>query len=133
MLTLIDLVSLAEDEGLTVTWEDLGARSGELRPGVIAINSKRCQLTQRVTIAHELGHYHYGHDWTVAHCRDRDERQADRYAAHLLIDAAEYRQAARLVEDDPRAVARELGVTARLIDLWIADQRYQSDKEKVNP
>lgn len=36
----------------------------------------------RVTIAHELGHAHYGHRGDSA----RNEREADKFAASLLID-----------------------------------------------
>src|SRR5690606_13237987 len=50
------------------------------------------QLTpdeRRVTIAHELGHAHYGHRCDSM----RNDRQADLYAANLLIDPAAYAEA----------------------------------------
>lgn len=54
MLTLIDLVSLAEDEGLTVTWEDIGARSGaEWWPLLrVCAHRLRDELLDRNTTGH---------------------------------------------------------------------------------
>jgi Zn-dependent peptidase ImmA (M78 family) len=43
---------------------------------------------QRSVIAHELGHAHYGHDCSS----ERGEREADRWAANLLIDPEHYAQ-----------------------------------------
>ncbi|CAM4152752.1 ImmA/IrrE family metallo-endopeptidase [Corynebacterium belfantii] len=67
------------------------------------------------TLAHELGHAHYGdppeHDgWR--------EKRADRFAARILITPGEYAVAERLHGPCPGAIAYELGVTAHLIQAW---------------
>lgn len=119
-MTLDELVAHAEEQGLRVVWRDLGRRSGELtRGGLVVVNPKKSTLTQRVTIAHEVGHHWHGHDWTRAHDVERDERQADLYAARLLIDAHAVERAAAVVGCHPGAIARELGVTAHLVTLWL--------------
>jgi Zn-dependent peptidase ImmA (M78 family) len=67
------------------------------------------------TIAHELGHAHYGHP-----CEDdqRIEDQADEYAARLLIDPAIY---ARLEREGVHQhdIAEELGVTVDLLNIFM--------------
>ncbi len=66
---------------------------------------------RRCTIAHELGHAHHGHtcDSLTA------ERQADTFAAELLIDPAEY-AALEQVSTDRFYIADELGITIDLLD-----------------
>lgn len=119
-MTLDDLVAHAEEQGLRVVWRDLGRRSGELtRGGLVVVNPKKSDLTQRVTLAHEVGHHWHGHDWTRTHDVERDERQADLYAARLLIDPHAMERAAAVAGHHPGAIARELGVTARLVTLWL--------------
>lgn len=120
-MTLDDLVAHAESLGLRVKWRDLGRRSGELTSGgLVLVNDRKSILTQRVTIAHEIGHHFHGHDWTRTHDVERDERQADLYAARLLIRPADVERAAAIAGGHPGAMARELGVTARLVTLWLA-------------
>lgn len=108
--------------GLKVKYTDLGRRSGEVHSsGLVHINPRKSLLTQRVTLAHECGHWALGHDWTRDHDRPRDEQQADTYAARLLITPAAYAEAERVAGAHPGALARELNVTARLVELWRAD------------
>lgn len=114
-----DLIAHAAAMGLRVKWRDLGRRHGELHSsGLVILNQRRTQRVQRITLAHEIGHHWHGHDWTRAHDRAVDERQADTYAARLLISPADYALAERLVGCHPGALAKELGVTARLVELW---------------
>lgn len=115
-----DLLALAVARGLRVVWCDLGRRNGEYRAsGLIVLNPRRPGQTQRVTLAHELGHARYGHVWSEdPRVRERQEAAADRYAANLLITPAEYAAAERLVGCHAGALARELAVTARLVELW---------------
>lgn len=114
-----DLTDHATAMGLRVKWRDLGRRSGELHSsGLILLNPRKTVLTQRMTLAHEIGHHWHGHDWTRAHDVERDERHADAYAAHILISPADYAMAERLVGHHPGALAKELGVTVRLVELW---------------
>lgn len=121
-----DLLEHAAAMGLRVQFRDLGRRHGEVHStGLVVINDRRPAQAQRITLAHECGHHAHGHDWRERHDRDRDERQADTYAARLLISAADYLDAEQAVGCHPGALARELGVTARLIELWRADYLSQ--------
>lgn len=115
-----EVIAHAEAQGLRVAWRDLGPRNGELaRNGLVTLNPRRTEAVQRITLAHEVGHWWHGHDWTREHSVERDERQADTYAARLLIDEVAIRRAANAVGEHPAALARELGVTARLVTLWL--------------
>lgn len=100
-------------------FDDLGKRSGEIHSsGLVFINHTKSLLTQRVTLAHECGHWVLGHDWTNDHDHARDERDADTYAARLLISPEAYAAAEALVGPHDGAIARELVVTADLLPLW---------------
>lgn len=83
----------------------------------IVISSRLTESFQREVLAHELGHLHYGHDLRTRHDLPADERRADLYAARLLISHTEYVFAESL-HPDPGAIARELGVTKRLVEIW---------------
>lgn len=67
----------------------------------------------RVTIAHELGHAHYGHRCDNA----RHEHQAELYAANLLIDPAAY-AALESINPDQHDIADELRVTVELVAFY---------------
>lgn len=67
----------------------------------------------RVTIAHELGHAHHGHCCDS----DRNEWQADLYAARLLIDPSDYAEL-EAVNPDQYQLADDLGVTVELIHFY---------------
>jgi Zn-dependent peptidase ImmA (M78 family) len=115
-----ELLTWAAAQGVRVAWRDLGRRAGEYHSsGLILLNPRRTETVQKVTLAHELGHAHYGHTWTDEP-RERlaRERIADRFAARLLISPREYAQAERLVGSHPGALARELGVTAAVVETW---------------
>lgn len=87
--------------------------------------------THRKVLAHECGHWFHGYDWIRAHDRPRDERRADTYAARLLISPAAYMDAERVVDSRPGALARELNVTTRLVELWRAD--YLAEVGAIRP
>lgn len=117
-----DLLAHAAGLGLRVKFRDLGRRHGELHSsGLVVVNSERPVKAQRITLAHECGHRAHGHDWTNEHDRPRDERQANTYAARLLISPQDYALAERAVGAHAGALARELNVTATLVELWRAD------------
>lgn len=84
--------------------------------GRIYFDIKLTPNERRTIIAHELGHAHYGHSCDSG----KNERQADTYAAHLLIDPTRYAEAER-VSADSHYLADELGVTADLVTHY---QRY---------
>ncbi|APE12361.1 hypothetical protein BO226_17665 [Rhodococcus sp. 2G] len=70
-------------------------------------------------LAHELGHHHYGHRCAPDDLSQvRQERQADEYAAELLISAAEYKAAESLYGPHDGAIAHHLGVTTRIVQAW---------------
>ncbi|CAB0649413.1 ImmA/IrrE family metallo-endopeptidase [Corynebacterium diphtheriae] len=66
-------------------------------------------------LAHELGHAWHGDD---IHGDPRLERRADQFAARLLISPIEYRLAESLHDGHIGAIAYELGVTVRLVEVW---------------
>ncbi|MBB5472532.1 ImmA/IrrE family metallo-endopeptidase [Cellulomonas hominis] len=118
-----ELLALATERGVRVAWRDLGRRAGEYHSsGLILLNPRRTETVQRVTLAHELGHAHYGHTWTDdPREHEHRERLADRHGARLLISPSAYAAAERLVGPHPGALARELGVTASVVETWRAD------------
>lgn len=64
----------------------------------------------RWVLGHECGHAYYNHQCSGPHVRDAAERQANAYAARLLIDPAEY---ARLeaINSDQHWLAEEFSVS----------------------
>lgn len=66
-------------------------------------------------LAHELGHAWHGDD---IHGDPRLERRADQFAAQILITPTEYRLAESLHDGHIGAIAYELGVTVRLVEVW---------------
>jgi len=88
----------------------LGYYSPTHRAIVIRIGMTRAQT--RWVLAHEAGHAHYDH-----HCRgfnSRHERQANAYAARLLIDPEEYARLER-INPDQFWLAEEFGVSVDCI------------------
>lgn len=117
------LLDLAETAGLTVEFRPLRLHSGLMMPGNrILIDPRKSTMTQRVALAHELGHFHHSHDWRNPHDRQKDELQADCYAASLLIDVESY-AAAEVIYDSPAAIASALEVPLRLLEMWCDKQR----------
>jgi len=58
---------------------------------VIVVNSRQPSTRQRFTVAHELGHYYLGHErssFAEPGGSSRQERDAERFAARLLMPAA---------------------------------------------
>lgn len=65
---------------------------------------------RRSAVAHELGHAHYGHDCDT----DANERQADAYAAALLIDPQWYAELEQ-ISHDAEWIAEEMNVAPWVI------------------
>jgi hypothetical protein len=113
------LIAHAESLGMTIKWCDLGRRAGEVRrSGLTLLNHRKSETTQRIALAHEIGHWVHGHDWSAAHDVPRDELQADTHAARLLISPVDYALAERLHEGHLGAIARELDVDSHLVQVW---------------
>lgn len=71
-------------------------------------------VTRRCAIAHELGHAEFGHDCSSP----RAEREADEYAARLLIDNSDVERIAYETGWSPPEICAELGVTPHLFQVW---------------
>jgi Zn-dependent peptidase ImmA (M78 family) len=80
---------------------------------------------RRSTLAHELGHAHYGH--TGHH--PSQERLADRYAANLLINADELLDAILTHQTIP-ALSAELGVMPSLVTTYL-EEHHESLRRRV--
>lgn len=115
-----DLIDYAIGRGWGVKYRDLGRRNGEYSRGLITINNlRRTAFTVRMTMAHEIGHAHHDHPWTDDPVVwKRQEREADIFAALLLISSEEYARAERIVGVHPGAIAKELAVTENHVLLW---------------
>lgn len=85
-----------------------------------------CRLTddeQRAHLWHEVGHIHHGHPCNKRACTAADraiERQADRFAARMLIDPARY-AALEAVNPDQHHLADELGVPVEYVYVYEQD------------
>ncbi|MCK7676204.1 ImmA/IrrE family metallo-endopeptidase [Corynebacterium pygosceleis] len=120
-VTVHDLESLAEDLGVLVSEHNGGAEVGRWYPArrVITIRRGLHPVEQLCTLAHELGHAYLEHQPGVGGWFDaRQEREADEYAARMLIAPAEYALAETMYGPDARAIAAELGVTPHLVETW---------------
>lgn len=82
---------------------------------IILIRSSLDTWSHRSTLAHELGHAWYGDD---QHGDPRLERRADEFAAQILITPDNYRLAENAHNGCLGAIAYELGVTPRVLDVW---------------
>lgn len=122
-----DLLDFAAQAGMTVTTARLPeGMLGCYLPAcsTICLDTGLTPAERRSVLAHELGHVHYGHA-----CSDppagvpalravaAQERQADAFAARLVIDPAEYARLER-IDPDADAIADELGVTVDLIEAY---------------
>ena len=115
-----DLYTLAAALGVTITEHDGGpkgrythaARTISLRHGLL-------HRELRCTLAHELAHAMAGDEPTGIGWLDaRMERIADERAARWLILPADYAAAETLYGPHPGALARELGVTIHILQVW---------------
>ncbi len=128
--TFDDLVVKAESAGYTVRFIEM-KDSGLVMPGrLIYINSLRSPFTQRYALAHELGHISRGHDRRFGHSRERDELQADRFAADLLIDPKDF-AVAEVMHDDLGSIATALEVPMDLVRLWLKYQAPTYSQQEV--
>lgn len=122
MMTIADLILLAERMGVRVLWAKALSAPAMYRhrDRTIWLRDGRSDRATRCSLAHELGHAHYGHE--VHGHYAAQERQADAYAAELLITPESYREAERVVGHHLHALANELEVTVALVSAW---QRFQ--------
>ena len=132
----VDVTAIAERQGVTVL-ADAGLAverlSGQVcleeSGPVIRYNPEEPAVRQRFTIAHELGHLVLGHLRTGTcyrdslpnydlHVTDYRERDANIFAAHLLMPPAAVRAAIdRLKEPRLEALARLFGVSRTAMEI----------------
>lgn len=112
------LLAIAESSGICVAFRPLNLVGFYVHSrALIVLNSRRTERDLRIALAHELGHAYYGHEWGSEHDEIRDELQADMFAARILIHPDAYAAAENLVGCDVAALAKELRVTRRHIEL----------------
>lgn len=80
----------------------------------LVVHSRLRSVHQRNALAHGVAHAALAHEDD----RPKHEHQADRFAAHNLIDPAELADLYRWCPDEARIVS-ELGVTTRLFRAYI--------------
>ncbi|KXI15225.1 hypothetical protein HMPREF3227_02516 [Corynebacterium sp. CMW7794] len=90
--------------------------------GTIIVRSGLDPATRICAIGHELGHAANGDDCSTA----RAERLADEWAARNLIDIDLVEDAAADNGGAPSAIAAELGITPRLLRIWM--QLYEAGR-----
>lgn len=119
-MTTDEIITLAESLGVSVVEHDEGPKGFYWHAGRrISLRRGLAGPSLRCTLAHELGHAVAGDeasgvDWADA----RRERAADQFAAELLITREAYAEAEEIVGPHPGALARELGVTIHMVDVW---------------
>lgn len=109
-----DLLAMAAKAGLEVHAIDMPP--GDL--GYYAHDERRIYFNLRCTpserrsvVAHELGHHYYGHECDS----DAAERQADAFAASLLIEPKMY-AALEQINHHAEWIADEMGVTVEVVE-----------------
>lgn len=113
MQLLYDVVAHLE---VTVEYRPLDRHDGEYRDDLrrIRLREGMSPRLERWTFAHELGHAIHGHQ--LASCGTPDlkqEREADEWAALLLIRLPAYRESELARDGHVPSMAHDLGVVSR--------------------
>lgn len=115
------LEELAEQTGATVLTHGGGEKGRYYGRGIISIRKNLGPVNYKCTLAHELAHHILQHDpAATGWIYDRQEAQAERWAATLLIHRSEYMALEAQYGPHPSLLACELGVTVRLLKAWQA-------------
>ncbi len=113
------LEQLAAQLGATIVTHDGGEKGRYYGHGIISLRRGLGPKNYRCTLAHELAHHSLGHDpAATGWVHDRQERQANEWAARLLISPTEYQLAEQLYGPHPAHLAAELGVTVKVLKTW---------------
>ena len=118
--TAPNLEMLAATHGITITTHT-GGEKGRWYSNTRTISIRRDLgwVNARCTLAHELGHAICGHDSKAeGWFKERQEHEADTWAANLLIGQDEYMDAELIHGSCPGAIALELDVTIHLVNIW---------------
>lgn len=113
------LEQLAAQLGATIVTHDGGEKGRYYGHGIISLRRGLGPKNYRCTLAHELAHHSLGHDpAATGWVHDRQERQANEWAARRLISPTEYQLAEQLYGPHPAHLAAELGVTVKVLKTW---------------
>ena len=114
-----NLEQLAAQLGAVIVTHDGGEKGRYYCNGIISLRRGLGPKNYRCTLAHELAHHALDHDpAATGWVHDRQERQANEWAARLLISPTEYQQAETLYGPQPQLLAHELGVTVKVLKTW---------------
>lgn len=116
MINVDALIDAAQARSYRIRWHRGGPKAAWMpHRNTITLRVGMDDVTTLCSLAHELGHAHYSHP--PGHY-GAQERQADEFAARLLISPVDYALAERLHGPHPAAIAHELGVTIHLTTIW---------------
>lgn len=114
-----NLEQLAAQLGAVIVTHDGGEKGRYYGNVIISLRRGLGPKNYRCTLAHELAHHALGHDpAATGWVHDRQERQANEWAAKRLIAPTEYQQAEQLYGPQPQLLAHELGVTVKVLKTW---------------
>lgn len=117
---LADLIALAEELGMTVTWRK-AAKLGGFHAGsnMIRLNPDESVRTTGSVLAHEIAHAVFQDTYTpYGPARARQERRANEWAALHLITPAAYAAAEERRGIHAASLAFDLGVTIELVEAY---------------
>jgi len=110
------LIQSAEARGYRIRWHRGGPKAAWLpHRSTITLRVGMDDTTTLHSLAHELGHAHYG-DPPGHH--GAHEIRADRFAARLLVSPTEYATTEAIYGPHPATLANELGVTVKVLKTW---------------
>lgn len=116
MISLDALIDVAQARGYRIRWHRGGPKAAWLpHKRTITLRVGMDDVTTLCSLAHELGHAHYG-DPPGHH--GAHELRADRFAARILVSPVEYATAEELYGPQPSLIAHELGVTVKVLKTW---------------
>ncbi|OFN19045.1 hypothetical protein HMPREF2604_05295 [Corynebacterium sp. HMSC055A01] len=123
-MNLDALIDVAQARGYRIRWHRGGPKAAWLpHRNTITLRVGMDDVTTLCSLAHELGHAHYG-DPPGHH--GTHEIRADRFAARLLVSPTEYATAEAIFGPQPSLIAHELGVTVKVLKTWISIYERQS-------
>lgn len=117
--TCPDLHAIANHMGVRLVRHASGPKAFYIHRRRVISTRRGMSITQyRSSLAHELGHAHYGDEPTLGVFDTKQEKRADLWAANLLIDSDEFRQAYIWHRGRLGGIADELEVSHHLLRVW---------------
>lgn len=132
------LYDLATTLGVRIEYADLTAlnRDGDYNhhTRVIRLQEGMLPRLELCVGLHECGHAYYGDERNMfGYMNNRQERRADEYAAHHLIDPNEYRYAEAKYGTHTNWIAQELGVMQWVVDAFEGSLQRIGDDVYIHP